>query len=192
MAIPDLPHLQIEKPEELWVWLEGHHGQDSSVLLVTFKKHVADRYVSTGAVLDALVAFDWMDGRRFKLDADRTMQLISPRKAQHWSKTYKDRAARLIADGRMHDAGLKGIERAKANGGWTFLDDVDALVVPDDLETALKSAPTAWAHYQAFPPSAQRDILRWIKLAKTAATRSKRIAETVAKAARNERASGTR
>jgi len=188
----DLARVQIDHASRLRDWLLENHGQDESVWLVTFKSHVAEKYVSVDEVLDELVAFDWIDGRRMKLDHDRTMQLISRRKTQHWSKTYKDRAARLISENRMHEAGFDGIERAKQNGGWTFMDDVDALIVPSDLEAALTASPPSLKHYEAFPPSAKRDILRWIKLAKKPETRLARINEAVSKARKNERASGTK
>jgi uncharacterized protein YdeI (YjbR/CyaY-like superfamily) len=45
--------------------------------------------------------------------------------------------------------------------------------------------------YEAFPDSAKRDILRWVKLAKKPATRARRIEKAVALAAVNKRASGT-
>jgi uncharacterized protein YdeI (YjbR/CyaY-like superfamily) len=191
MSVEDLARIEITRAEDLRRWLEDHHADGESVLLVTFKKTVPQKYVSNNDVLDELVAFDWMDGRRFKLDEERTMQLISPRKTHHWSKTYKDRAAKLIDAGRMHEAGFRGIERAKKNGGWTFFDDVDALIVPDDLKAALRAKPPALENYAEFPPSTKRDILRWVKVAKTETTRAKRIGEVASKAARNERASGT-
>lgn len=75
---------------------------------------------------------------------------------------------------------------------WSFMDDVDAMEVPDDLASALARVPAARAHYEAFPDSAKRDILRWIKLARRPETRARRIEEAVARAARNERGSGTR
>ena len=187
----ELQKVQIENAAMLRDWLINNHKQQESVWLVTYKAHVPNKYVSTDEVLDELVAFDWIDGRRMKLDDDRTMQLISRRKVQHWSKTYKDRAARLTIDGLMHEAGFAGIERAKNNGGWTFLDDVDALIVPEDLKNALMAMPPAWDFYQEFPPSAKRDILRWIKLAKKPETRLGRIEDAAKKAQRNERASGT-
>ncbi len=49
----------------------------------------------------------WMDCRDLeKLDEHRTMQLLSLRKAQHWAKPYKDRAKKLIAQGKMHASGI--------------------------------------------------------------------------------------
>ncbi|MCI5082728.1 MAG: hypothetical protein MRY78_13610, partial [Saprospiraceae bacterium] len=128
--------VEISSVEELHQWLEQHHTQQESVWLVTFKKQVPEKYVSVSEVLDELLCYGWIDGIRRKLDTDRTMQLIAPRKAQHWAKTYKDRAARLEKEGRMQDAGRKAIALSKKNGLWNFMDDVDALIKPADLVEA--------------------------------------------------------
>ncbi|MEL6645582.1 MAG: YdeI/OmpD-associated family protein [Pseudomonadota bacterium] len=164
--------VEIASTGDLRTWLTDNHGQEASVWLVTWKKTTPDKYVSTGEVLDELLCFGWIDGIRRKLDDDRTMQLIAPRRVQHWSKTYKYRAARLEAEGRMTDAGRAAIAASKANGSWSFLDDVDALIVPDDLATALTNGD-----WEGYAPSYRRNVLRWIKLAKTPATRAKRVAE---------------
>ena len=160
--------------------------------LVTFLKAPAGspheaKYVSRDEVLDELIGFGSIDGIRRKLDDERTMQLIGPRRVQHWSKTYEDRSADLIADGRMHDAGIAAIESSKQNGLWDFMDDVDALIAPADLLAELDANEPARRHYEAFPPSTKRNTLRWIKIAKTEATRSKRIAVTAQLAAENRR-----
>ncbi|MGR3514499.1 MAG: YdeI/OmpD-associated family protein [Paracoccaceae bacterium] len=167
--------VEVKSSEELRDWLTLHHGQKDSVWLVTWKKSSPERYVSVDEVLDELIAFGWIDGIRRKLDADRTMQLIAPRKVQHWSKTYKERAARLIEEGRMAPSGLASIEAGKASGLWSFLDDVDALIVPDDLRSALDAQHTAAKYFDETPDAYRRNLLRWVKLAKTAATRQKRI-----------------
>lgn len=57
---------------------------------------------------------------------------------------------------------------------------------------ALENHPPALENYEAFPDSAKRDILRWIKLAKKPETRANRILKTATLAAQNKRASGTR
>ncbi|MEM1042824.1 MAG: YdeI/OmpD-associated family protein [Bacteroidota bacterium] len=181
----------VASADDLRAWLEVHHGQPDSVWIVTFKKHVGAAYVSREAVLNELLCFGWVDGIRRKLDADRTMQLASPRQAQHWAKSYKDRAARLIAEGRMRPPGLAAIEASKASGLWTFMDDVDALVKPDDLEAALATHSEAARHFDGFPASSQRFVLRWIKLAKKPETRRKRIERVAALAARGERLPGS-
>lgn len=186
----DLEHLEIASAEDLRAWLTEHHGQDDGIWCVTWKKSHPDRYVSTDEILDEILAFGWIDGRRMKVDESRTKQLLTPRRAQHWSGTYKQRAARLIAEGRMHPSGLASIERSKAAGLWDFLDDVDALIVPDDLQEAFARHPPAAERFASMGPATQRFALRWIKLAKTAPTRAKRVEETAARASRGEKVPG--
>lgn len=167
---------------ELHAWLEANHRQNEAVWLVTFKKIVPNKYLSIGQVLDELVAFGWIDGIRRAVDDERTMQLISPRRTQPWAKTYKDRAERLIEEGRMQPAGLASMNQAQSTGAWESMVEVDALVVPIDLRQALERAAPAWAEFQQFPPSVTRNILRWIANAKTDSTRTKRITLTVTEA----------
>ncbi|MEL6238891.1 MAG: YdeI/OmpD-associated family protein [Pseudomonadota bacterium] len=184
--------VEVTSAVELRQWLEANHGQPGSVWLVTFKASAQNKYISREAVLDELVAFGWIDGVRRKLDEHRTMQLISPRKTQHWAKSYKERAARLIDEGRIAAPGMASIEAGKASGLWTFMDDVDALIWPEDLHKAFAAHLRAEANFAEFPPSAQRFTLRWIKLAKTEATRQKRIKTTVERAEKGEFVLGVR
>ncbi len=181
----------VNSSEELRAWLEANHQQKESVWLVSYKKHVSGKYVSVSEILDELLCFGWIDGVRRKWDNDRTMQLISPRKAQHWAKTYKDRASRLIQEGKMRAAGLRSIEESKQNGLWNFMDDVDALIKPDDLVQALQKYPKATEYFDAFPDASKRFMLRWIKLAKQPTTRASRIEKTASLAAKNERIPGS-
>ena len=117
------------------------------------------------------------------------MRLLAPRKpGSGWSRVNKDRVARLIADGLMTDAGLKVIERAKADGSWAKLDKVETLAVPDDLAVALAAHPPAATHFGAFPKSSKRLILEWIEGAKRPETRAARVQETARLAADNIRA----
>ena len=193
--------VEVSSPAQLLAWLDAHHAQPESVWVVTYKKSVPDKYVSTQDILDAVIAYGWVDGIRRKtgpkLDADgepeeRTMQLISPRKGQHWAKSYKDRAARLEAEGRMHDAGRAAIAASKASGMWTFMDDVDALITPKDLQAELDKHEGAAEFFHALSDSAKRFTLRWIKLAKTEKTRAKRVLATAEKSAAGEFVPGVR
>ncbi|SMG47994.1 Uncharacterized conserved protein YdeI, YjbR/CyaY-like superfamily, DUF1801 family [Marivirga sericea] len=169
--------VEISSQEELRSWLVKNHLQSESVWLVTFKKDVPDKYVSRWAVLDELICFGWIDGIRRKLDDRRTMQLISQRKVEHWAKTYKERAAKLIDEKKMHQAGLSAIAASKANGLWNFMDEVDNLIVPKDLSDELSKFNGAALFFDSINSSSKRFVLRWIKLAKTEKTRQKRIAE---------------
>lgn len=148
---------------------------------------MGDTYVSIAEVLDEILCFGWIDGIRRKLDENRTMQLLAPRRTQHWAKSYKDRVARLQSEGRMHPAGLQAIAESQRNGLWDAMDDIDALLMSEDLVEALAARPPAALNFDAFSTSSRRNVLRWIKRAKTPETRAKRIEQTTVLAARNEK-----
>ena len=70
------------------------------------------------------------------------------------------------------------------------IDDVEALVVPDDLGAALDAAPGARDHWESFPASARKNLLWWVKSAKRPETRQRRIAAIASEAAEGRRANG--
>jgi uncharacterized protein YdeI (YjbR/CyaY-like superfamily) len=183
--------VEVSSSHELRSWLEVHHTQDASVWLVTFKKNVPGKYLSTSDVLDELLCFGWIDGIRRKLDDTRTMQLIAPRKAEHWAKSYKDRAARLIEEGKMHASGLRSISISRKSGLWDFMNDVDQLVVPEDLREALKKYDGAAEFFHEINDSSKRFVLRWIKLAKTQKTRAARVEQLAQLSAKGEKLKGS-
>lgn len=183
--------VQVASVDELRRWLKKNHKKNESVWLVTFKKNAGEKYVSIPSVLDELLCFGWIDGIRRKMDETRTMQLISPRKAEHWAASYKTRAARLIKEGRMQPSGLRCIELAKKNGQWNVMNDVDQLIVPKDLKDALRKMVGALEFFNAINNSSKRFVLRWIKIAKTEKTRTARIAQIVALSAKGEKLKGS-
>jgi uncharacterized protein YdeI (YjbR/CyaY-like superfamily) len=181
----------IDSSVQLRDWLQKNHAQQESIWLVTYKKEQKEKYVSVQEVLDELLCFGWIDGVRRKLNEEKTMQLIAPRKVQHWTKTYKDRFAKLEKDGRMTDAGRATVLLSKKNGLWNFMDDVDALIKPPDFIKCLESNKTAMQNFDAFSAASKRFMLRHIKIAKTADTRAKRITEISLLAKENKKLQGS-
>ena len=185
------PQVEVASRAELRAWLLTHHEQPGSVWLVTWKKATGSRWFPRQDVVDELLCFGWTDGVMRRLDEERTMQLISPRRVEHWARSYKRRVEVLTAEGLMHGSGLRAVESAKASGLWSFMDDVDDLVVPDDLAAALAERPGARAFFDAIPPSSRRFALRWIKVAKTGTTRRTRIDTTARLAEEGRRVPGS-
>ena len=181
----DFQKIEIISQKQLRDWLQKNHAQKESIWLVTYKKNVLEKYVSAQQVLDELLCYGWIDGIRRKLDDEKTMQLIAPRKVEHWTKTYKDRYSKLLKNNLVEEAGKESVQKAKQSGLWNFMDDVDALIKPADFIKELESYKNAMENFNAFGASSQRFILRWIKIAKTTDTRNKRIKEAVALADKN-------
>lgn len=183
--------VEITTSSQLRDWLELNHAQKDSIWLVTYKKEVKDKYVSNNEVLDELLCFGWIDGIKRKIDHQKVMQLISPRRVQHWSQTYKTRFAKLEKEGRMTEAGMKSVTLSKSLGLWNFLDDVDKLIKPQDLIDCLERYPGAAKNFDEFGTSSKRFMLRYIKIAKTKETRAKRIEQIALLAEQNKKLQGS-
>lgn len=183
--------VEITSVAALRAWLTMNYSQSESVWLVTYKKQIVNKYVSIQEVLDELLCFGWIDGIRRKLDENKTMQLISPRQVQHWTKTYKDRFQKLEKEGRMTDAGRNSVLLSKENGLWNFMDDVDNLIKPPDFLKCLADNPPSMQCFDNFANSSKRFMLRYIKIAKTPETRLKRINEITILAKQGKKLKGS-
>ena len=187
-ALADAPQVHAEDRATWRSWLEANHGAARGAWLVTWRRGHGPVLEYEDAVEEAL-CFGWVDSTAGRVDDARTKLYFAPRKAgSAWAATNKARVERLAAAGRMAPAGIAVIERAKADGSWTSLDDIEKGIIPDDLAAAFAAHPPAAANFEAFPKSARRAILVWIGSAKRPETRDARILETAARAARNERA----
>lgn len=184
--LDDLPTVTPADRAAWRAWLEANHATAAGVWLVFYKKGSGQPTITYDEMLDEALCFGWIDSKAVSLDERRYKQLITPRKPKGvWSGINKAKVEKLVAEGRMTEAGLAAIERAKANGAWTALDAVEALTIPEDLAAALAADADAARHFAAFNPSSKKNILFWIASAKRPETRQKRIAETVALAAKN-------
>jgi uncharacterized protein YdeI (YjbR/CyaY-like superfamily) len=166
-----------ETRAEWRAWLAEHHAETARVWVVTWKRATgrpAPTYEEL--VLEAL-CYGWVDSTAGTVDAERSKLRFTPRKpGSGWARTNKARIEELAAAGLLAEAGREVVRRAREDGSWTLLDDVEALVVPPDLAASLEAAPPARAEYDAFPPSARRAILLSLVQAKRPETRAKRIA----------------
>ena len=184
--------VEIASREDLHTWLAEHHATSPGCWMVTFKKGRGP-HLPWAEIVRELLCFGWIDSKGQRVDEDRTSLLVTPRRAgSGWSRVNKEHLEVLLAEGRMHPAGLAAVERARADGSWTRLDAVETLAEPDDLRAALDAEPRARTAWDTFPPSARRALLEWITSAKREPTRAQRVALTVSEAAAGRRANQPR
>ena len=185
----DFPRIEFASRAALRKWLRTNHETADTFWLVTYKKHVTEQYLPYDHVVEELLCFGWVDARTNRLDDDRTMLLVAPRKpGSTWSESNKKRVRRLARAGLMQPAGQAKIDVAKKDGSWTFLDDVEKLFIPEDLAQALARNKPAKSNFEAFNKAAKKVILLWIKTAKREETRARRVSETVRLAEKNLKA----
>lgn len=170
-------------------WLQRNHDKARGVWLIIYKKESSRKSVYYPEAVDEALCFGWVDSKGNRRDNESYYQYFAPRNPRsNWSRINREKVERLLREGKMTEAGLKMVNLAKERGTWQALDPVDALTIPDDLETELARYPNARAYWDAFPPSTRRGILEWILNAKRPETRTRRVLETAELASKNIRA----
>ncbi len=168
-------------------WLAENHQQAIGVWLVYYKVNSGQPSVKYNEAVKEALCFGWIDSKVKSLDGDRYRQVFTPRKPTSvWSKLNKQYLEELIEQDLITEAGLAAIAIAKQNGSWTSLDQIEALIIPADLEQALATNETANRNFVAFSNTTKKTILVWIASAKRSETRLTRIEKTVHAAAQNK------
>ena len=164
-------------------WLQENHSLKQSIWLVYYKKATNKPSIAWSEAVDEALCFGWIDSIRKTIDEEKFIQFFSPRKSNGtWSKVNKQKIEHLIDNGLMSDAGYESIRRAKQNGSWTILDEVEELTIPKDLKEEFIKNPNSNEYYLSLSKSVQKAILQWLVLAKRPETRQKRIAHIVERA----------
>ena len=165
-------------------WLERNHESERSVWLVYKKGPGLKRNITYPEAVEEALCFGWIDSKPKKLNDSITIQYFSKRNPKSsWSSLNKSRISKLLKEKLMHPAGIRMVNLAKRTGTWKALDEVEALVMPDDLALAFKRNPAAFARYDALSKSKKNAFLMWIQNAKRPETRKRRIQEVVKLAA---------
>jgi len=126
---------------ELEAWLERHGSEEDELWIEIYKKHTGVESLSWAEIVDAALCFGWIDSQSRRIDDDRYRQRLTPRRARSkWSKVNREKVAALIEAGRMREAGLAEVERAKADGRWdAAYDGAATATIPDDFAAALEA-----------------------------------------------------
>ncbi len=189
MATPDTPELILPDATAWRDWLAEHHAESAAVWLVLAKKGVTHpTRLSNAEALEEALCHGWIDGQRKSRDDTTFLQRYSPRRPRSpWSARNVGIAERLIAEGRMHPAGLAEVERAKADGRWDDAYDGPAdAKVPDDLAAAIAANPDAAAMFEVLTSQNRFALIHRTQQAKRPQTRARRIEQFVDMLARGE------
>lgn len=185
----ELPELLLPDSEAWRVWLDEHCEQSPGVWLVLAKKgHVEPTTVTYDEALLEALRHGWIDGQVGRRDDATYRQRFTPRRPRSpWSKRNVGIAERMIAEGRMHPAGLAQVERARADGRWDSAYAGPASIeVPADLAQALAADPAAQAAFDTLTSQNRYAVLYRVTTVKRADTRARRIEQMVAMLARGE------
>jgi uncharacterized protein YdeI (YjbR/CyaY-like superfamily) len=188
VAKTEQPVLFFATQGELEAWIDEHGEQSDGIWLKFAKKDSGIESVVYAEAVEIALSHGWIDGQAKRLDEHHYLQRFTPRRARSkWSKINREKAERLIAEGRMRPAGLREVERAKKDGRWNeAYDSPSTATVPDDFQAALDAEPAAAEFFASLGSIKRYSFLYRIADAKRPETRAKRIAEYVELLARGE------
>ena len=190
MADPGAHQLALDTLDEWREWLRDNHQTSPGVWLVFWRKGSGREPLDYDETVREALCWGWIDGHTRVFDeARRGMWFTRRGRNSPWAASNKARVADLVESGRMQPVGQAVIDDAKARGLWTIFDDAEAGIESPELTAALDADPVARTNWDAFPPSARKQGLAQIALAKRPETKTKRIATIVEQAARNIRPS---
>ncbi len=182
MAARDLPILEFADQSAWARWLDAEHDASAGVWLKIAKKASGIATVTHLEALEEALCFGWIDGQRAPHDETFFLQRFTPRRPRSkWSQINRDKATKLIEEGRMKPAGLAQVEAAKSDGRWeAAYAPQSSQAIPEDFQRALDENPAAKEFFATLRGTRRYSFLYRIQDAKRPETRERRIREFVA------------
>ncbi len=184
----ELPKLYFERDVEWYDWLLQNHESHKGVYLIFYKLELNIPTMRWEEAVKVALCFGWIDSTVKSLHNGKRQQYFCPRNPKGvWSALNKKYVKELIGSNLMQEPGYKIIELAKKNGMWTFMDDVEKGIIPEDLQKAFDINELAYENYLNFSPGYRKSYLSWLKSAKRDETRKRRIKEILWLCANNKK-----
>ena len=184
-----VPIIEFKTGEAFETWLIKNHEKSNGLWLKIFKKDSRKKTISYAEALDVALCYGWIDGQKQTHDEQAWLQKFCPRRAKSiWSKKNTEHVERLINEGRMRPAGLKAVERAKADGTWEkAYDSSSKMTIPEDFLKELGKNKKAAATFGSLNKTNLFSIGFRLQTAKKQETREKRMKEIIDMLAKGEK-----
>ena len=188
-VVVDPAHVQeFVDSDAFHAWLSKHHASETEMWIKIHKVGSGLPTITAKQAIDVVLCWGWIDAVRKGLDDKSFLQRYTPRgKKSIWSQMNVDNVARLIAEGRMTEHGLREVEAAKADGRWdrAYGSGKD-FKIPDALQAAIDASPKAKATLARLTEQNRFALAFRLHNLKTEAGRQKKIAAFVEMLERGE------
>ena len=162
-------------------WLEKNYTTEQEAWLIYYKKHTGKPIIPYDEAVEEAICFGWIDSIIKRIDDEKYARKFTPRtENSRWSELNKKRAKKMIAAGKMTEAGLQKIEEAKRNGIWSQTSTQRKhFELSPEFENILKSNKKAWYNFNNLAPSYKKNYIGWVMSAKREETIKKRFKEVL-------------
>jgi uncharacterized protein YdeI (YjbR/CyaY-like superfamily) len=173
------------RPEDFRAWLQANHDSAGELWVGFHKVGTGRPSITWPQSVDEALCFGWIDGVRKRLDDDSYVIRFTPRrKGSIWSAVNIKRMGELIAEGRVHPAGLAAFEKRRDDRSAIYsYEQRTTAELPDEYQRRFQENAAAWEFFQSRPPGYRRTATWWVISAKKEETREKRLATLIADSA---------
>jgi len=174
-ASPTPPAAFFRTRRDLRRWFELHHASARELWIGYPKAGRGASGVTYAEAVEEALCFGWIDGQVRSLGPDRYANRYSPRRpGSRWSRVNVAKAEALLRAGRMQPAGtLAFSQRERGRAGYSFEERPHSLGT--ELEKVFRARPDAWSFYSLQPPGYRRTTAFWVRSAREATTRLRRL-----------------
>ncbi len=167
---------------------QNHAKEAGGIWLVFSKRRSGRPSVQYEESVQEALCFGWIDSLVKSIDDETFCRKFTPRRSgSGWSNTNKQRAEKIIKEGRMTPFGLEKIEAAKRSGSWEQNPrSALRLDLPSELSEALARNRKASEFFPKLAPAYRKHFIGWIASARREETKRKRLKESVRLLARGE------
>ena len=147
--------LYVTRRSEWRRWLEKHYKTEPEIWLVFYRKGTGKPRISYNDAVEEALCFRWIDSGVKRLDDERYAQRFSPRKpGTDYSQTNKERLKKLVKQGKVVQAVLKGLPAELLS---------DKFEVPADIIESIRADREAWRNFKKFPERYKRIRIGFIE-----------------------------
>jgi len=116
----DKPVVRFRSVEEWCAWLEVNYASaETGVWMQIAKKDSGTWGLNYQQTREGALRYGWIDSLPNKLDKKFYLLKVTPRRPKSiWSKINVGLVEQYITEGKMHPAGMKEVNEAKADGRW--------------------------------------------------------------------------
>lgn len=177
-----LSEIHFSNRNEFGNWLKKHHETSPGIRMIFYKKHTGKENISYSEAVEEAICFGWIDSIVKRIDDEKYSRKFTPRiNTTNWSDINKERARKMLAQGKMTDSGLKKIDvytkTGKLDWGKPPATKNETMKVPDFIKSFLRQNEPAWKNFNKLAPSHIRNYTLWITSAKKEETKIKRLHE---------------
>ena len=162
--------------DDFRAWLKEHHASAPALFVGFYKKGVPKTAMTYPEAVREALCFGWIDGITYRVDDQVTATLFTPRRrGSNWSLVNVRLVGELLAQGRMHPAGIAAFEARQPERTGIYSYENRPPDLPSVYLERLQANPEAYRFWRAQTPGYRRGATWWVLNAKQESTRDRHL-----------------